>query len=597
MMAPAQPTVDGFLVFLPAGMPQRVRGWPEYQTIGDDAVWFHGYLADPAPLRRELTLGQSASFAQIVGAGWRSWGAEITQRIAGEYAAVVVTGSRAVLIGDRMGLRPLYVASGTESAVVSTDLAVLARETGAWRDLDEDYLADMFATGMHLGGRTPYRSIRRLRIGEHATWQAGRLRVAGGWQPPSQPLAGTFGEHQELLRATVDAAVAGALPAEGAQAVELSGGLDTSTVLAVAAGRGPTHALSFVHPGHPGSDETPWMRAALATTAAQWHPIDASQRGTFADGPELGIFLPAPSRRILNWASNAAEESIARELGVSAILTGEGGDAVFFAGLLPWYLADLLRTGRLTELRRESIRWGSDGPLRRSAAFWTRQGAFGGLRQWRAGRTLTLEPPGALAESAPWLHPAYLRSHRLQDRTTRTTGLRARSVHGQAVVENIVRCVEFARSRYLFPCAGVEWRYPLLAPSMVDLALSTPWRIAADPRIDRAVQRYAFNGLVSETILRRRSKSVSDEAILHGFERHPRWRDYLGDSPHVVARGYVDPQAWRAALGSVGRVRRLPQFYSAIQVEVWLRHLQYAGAPALLTDSRAGPISTLRTNT
>lgn len=123
--------------------------------------------------------------------------------------------------------------------MVSTDLGLLARETGAWREVDEEYIADVLATGLHLGSRTPYRAIRRLGLGEYATWQAGRLTVGGGW------VSAHHTNHRDCARARRIAAVSGhrrcgrILPIaceDGAVVVELSGGLDTSTVLGVAAG-------------------------------------------------------------------------------------------------------------------------------------------------------------------------------------------------------------------------------------------------------------------------------------------------------------------------------------------------------------------------
>jgi asparagine synthase (glutamine-hydrolysing) len=211
-----------------------------------------------------------------------------------------------------------------------------------------------------------------------------------------------------------------------------------------------------------------------------------------------------------------------------------------------------------------------------------RRAALDGLRRWQRGQTLTLEKPGHFLASAPWLNQAYVDSHRLADRTQFTTAIRARSVHVQAVLENVLRCAEFARSRRVFSSGGVDVRHPLLAPALVDLAIRTPWRIAVDPKIDRAVQRYAFAGTVSDTVLRRRSKTIADEAILRGFERRPGWREYLCEDPLVVQRGYVDAHGWNSALRAVGRIGGVTQLYAAIQIEVWLRHLRHAGQPSLL---------------
>lgn len=581
-MKPEPPPLHGFLVVLPSDAA-TARGWPEAEGAGQAAVWFHGYLAHPARLRAQLGLDSGASEGRIVSAAWRRWRADVTERVVGEYAAVIATGSDAVVVGDRMGLRPCYIANASAGTVVSTDLGVLARETGAWRDPDEQYLADLLAAGIHLGTRTPYRDIRRLGMGETATWSSNRLTVSGGWRPTATPILGTAREHEELLRATVQDAVAGAMPARGGAAVELSGGLDTSTVLAVAARQAPVHALSFVHPGSPGSDETEWIEAALQSTPAQWYPIDATEHEIFAAGPDFGRFLAAPSRRILNWSSSEAEDAVATRLGASTVLTGEGGDAVFLAGLLPWYLADLLRTGRWVRLRKELRAWGVRSDVRRSATFWLRRAAIDGLVRWRERRTLTLHPPRPLSVTAPWLAPEYVGALGLEGRTDRTTSLRVPSVHGQAVLENVVRCAEFARSRQVIPSGTAQVRHPLLAPALVDLALRTPWQVAADPRIDRAVQRYAFAGLVSDTVLRRRSKTIADEAVVNGYRRHPRWQEYLCDSPLVVGRGYVDADGWRNALQSLGRGGGVAQLYSAIQVEVWLRHVNHAGPPVLLS--------------
>ena len=594
-MTRSRPTIDGFLLSLQPGVPARVRGWPRPVEVGESAVWFHGYLADPSSLRTDLKLDHAASFATIVEAGWRRWRADVTERILGEFAAVLVTGPVAVVLGDRMGLRPLYWSPHADGIAVSTDLGVLVRETAAWRRLDEEYLADLFGAGQHLGGRTPYRDVMRLQAGEFAVWEAGRLRVRGGWRPRESPVAGSFDEHQDLLRTTVRRVVSQAKPPDGTAAVELSGGLDSSTLLAVLCGLAPVHALSFVYPGNPQSDETPWIRAALTATPASWHPIDASQHGYFTAGPELGIFVPAPSRRILNWALRAAEDAAAAAVGATAVLTGEGGDAVFLAGLLPWYLADLLRTGRLKRLVRESNSWTAHTGVRRPSTFWIRRAGIDGWRWWRSGQSLTIDPPKPIGVLAPWLERAYVADNALGSRARTTTGIRAQSVHGQAVLENILRSADSVRSIRLSASGGPEFRHPFLAPPLVDLALITPWRVGVDPRIDRAVQRYAFRGMVGETTLRRRSKPNVDEAIFRGFERNPIWREYLLDSPEIVKRGYADAREWTTAVGraTVGQTGGVPQFHTAIQIEVWLRHLRHVGAPDLLAATTVDTVDTV----
>ncbi len=52
-----------------------------------------------------------------------------------------------------------------------------------------------------------------------------------------------------------------------------------------------------------------------------------------------------------------------------------------------------------------------------------------------------------------------------------------------------------------------------------------------------------------------------------------------------MERGYADTGAWTDALRATGRIGAVAQFYTAIQIEIWLRHLHHAGAPALLTGA------------
>jgi asparagine synthase (glutamine-hydrolysing) len=590
MSVDSTPHVRGFLVVVCPGASRPVRAWPDPVITDGLRVCFFGYLAEPAVLRHSLRLGKDAGYPAIVGAAWRRWRGDIAERVLGEFAAVVVDGSEVAVLADRMGLRPVYWWAGHEAVVVSTDLAVLARETKASGTLDEEYLADLFGAGWHLGARTPYRNIRRLQAGEHALWRSGRLCVLGGWRPPEPDPAGTLDEHQERLRATVQRVVLGALP-QGPVAVQLSGGLDSSTLLATVPRTTPVHALSFVFPGAPSSDETSWIRAALEHNPVPWHPIDATKHGHFTAGPEFDTFFAAPTHAALTWAKDDAQSAVAGAAGATAILTGQGGDAVFLGGLLPWYLADLLRTGRLKRLVAEAARWAEAADQPRPATFWLHRAGFDAWRCWRNAQALSLLPIQPLPRSAPWLEPAYIAELRLQGRDGAAGPIRGPSVHSQGIVEGIVRTAEAVRSNYAFAAGHIELRHPFLAPPLVDVALATPWRVGVDPRIDRAVQRAAFRGIVADATLRRRSKRGFDEAIFRGLERNPAWIDFLLDRPQIVSRGYAHRDRWAAAVGhaTVGQVASIRHFKIAVQIEIWLRQLGRVGNAQMLTGALHHP--------
>jgi asparagine synthase (glutamine-hydrolysing) len=579
--------VNGFLLRVRPSAPQPLLAWPDPVQADGLQVWFRGYLARPQELGISLAVKRGACAAEVAAAAWRRWRTGIADQLQGEFAAVVVDGLDVAVLGDRMGLRPIYWCAARDEIVVSTDLEVLARETGSWAALDEEYLADLFASGRHLGARTPYRDVRRLRAGECALWRAGDLRVWGGWRPREPEAGGTLDDHCERLRSIVQQVVRDALP-NGPVGVSLSGGLDSSTVLAAVPRTVPACALSFVFPGIESSDESAWIRAALEAHPIPSRCIDGVEQGHFSAGPEFGVFFGAPSPVSFAWALVEAESAAAREAGVEAILTGEGGDAVFLGGVLPWYLADLLRTGGLARLRTEVSRWADCADPPRVATYWLHRAALGGWWSWRTGKALSLSPTPSVSRLAPWLAADFIADRRLEGRQAGAGPIRAASVHSQSLVDAILECCETIRSNEALASREIESRHPLLAPPLVDLALETPWAVGVDPRIDRAVQRYAFQGIVSPAVLRRRSKGHPEEAILRGLERNPAWVDFLMAQPHIVERGYADPRRWTEAVmkARVGNVASIRHFGAAVQVEVWLRHLHRVGASRLLTGPR-----------
>jgi len=224
--------------------------------------------------------------------------------------------------------------------------------------------------------------------------------------------------------------------------------------------------------------------------------------------------------------------------------------------------------------------------------FWLHRAAFDARRSWRSERALSLTPIQPLLRSAPWLEPTYIEEQRLQGREAAAGPVHAASVHSQGVVQGIVASSETVRNNEALTSRQIDVRHPFLAPPLVDLALATPWSVGVDPRIDRVVQRYAFRGIVADTTLRRRSKNHPEEAILRGLERNPAWVDFLLNQPQIVSRGYANSNRWAAAVrqATVGHVASIRHFGTAVQIEIWLRHLGRVGSPQVLTGALHRPV-------
>ena len=220
--------------------------------------------------------------------------------------------------------------------------------------------------------RTFVKGVRWVEPGTALWIDAGGCQQWRWWDPERDLVTdlGSLEAHAEALRAALDAAVAGALRTSGRLGAAVSGGLDSTSVLAtaarVAANQTITSWTSRPPLGWRGRDK-PWRDPdefpLVAELAARYPNIDA--RSYFVDGRrlfehdrnlwELGA---GPGRNSCNsqWIYGIKQEAAAS--GVTLLFSGARGNGAFSADGPRWLLA-LARRGALIELGREVEAWAS----------------------------------------------------------------------------------------------------------------------------------------------------------------------------------------------------------------------------------------------
>ena len=216
--------------------------------------------------------------------------------------------------------------------------------------LDEEYFADYLATGYNATARTPFRAVKRLLPGSTLEISCSGLRCHRTWDLANttplrhkNPL-----DYQEKFRELLADGVKASMGQSGATWIALSGGLDSSTVAATAA-RIPearVGAYSLIVPACPEVNEERWMRSVIEYTGLKWFPIDVETALPFSELPDRQ--LDEPSAAVIDCAMSRRIRELFSEHGVSTLLTGDGGDAIFaaHAGPIPTHLADPLFEGR-----------------------------------------------------------------------------------------------------------------------------------------------------------------------------------------------------------------------------------------------------------
>jgi asparagine synthase (glutamine-hydrolysing) len=349
---------------------------------------------------------------------------------------------------------------------------------------------------------------------------------------------------------------------------EISGGLDSAIVsgtLARGLGDRAKAWLNYATPDSSG-DERHYAQAVADRFGLTL---------TVASKPELALDLEAleatqdTPRPSFNAFDPHYDQDVAhrcRQLGAQALITGQGGDAVFFQSPTPWVFADHLHRRGLgaftTGLLPQTARW-----TRRSA--WSIAGTA--LRDRLGGDGPPLAPPAPdfLAEPLRQLQPPPGHPW-LEDVEAAPP---AKRLH----IRNIAYCLIFHGASRRGRAA--QLLHPLLTQPVIETCLQIPVDILVRGGRDRALARAAFADRAPAAVLQRHSKGEVSAYYGRTVSRAlPGLRAYLLDG-ELTAHGLLDPSrldawltpetlAWRGGWG---------QLMTVVALEGWSRRWRSPG--------------------
>lgn len=270
--------------------------------------------------------GRPSSAAEVLGA-WRSRGDALLDSLSGEFAIAGRVSGKTFVTRDALGTRPMYVGDLPAGCIgFSTSLFALLY-AGARPEIDLDSVARGLVLGYPISPGTALTSVRQLGPGE--LWELAPKRATRRWFVPCERLATrrTLAAATRLVDRAVTAAVEDAIPGGARVAAFLSGGIDSSIVLARLHESGtPVEAYTLYFGDHlPG--EMRYARVVAQHLGVRHHTLEIDTR-RFCDGIE-----PAVERLedVLSEAIAVPNFLLAREAAKNAdvLFTGEGGDQSF----------------------------------------------------------------------------------------------------------------------------------------------------------------------------------------------------------------------------------------------------------------------------
>jgi asparagine synthase (glutamine-hydrolysing) len=536
-------------------------------------LYFDGYVSNLSEIAAQLNLpdkpGNQRATMGIISAACQKWGAAVSQNLTGEYALVFVDklSQTAILAHDELGLRNLFYHVADEQISISFFI-----EDHPKSKHPDGFNIEYFSEYLYFSDirthNTPYKNLVRLLPGQSAIWGNGSVQTQDCWTLDSvEVMQGrTTEDYAEELKCLLAEAVTLTLPASGKTWCELSGGLDSSTVLALAH-RCPganIEAISYTYPQSEQADERDWIKLMLDACPVPAYMLDGDARLSFSELPTER--RGEPSNGMIHAARDRAYAEMLIEHKVDTVLTGMGGDDVLFGYMpRPYFLADLAKRGALPELLSSLKGWSQTAYPSRSGFYWLWRGA---LQPLFGDPYLDARPNCPL----PWL--------------TKKVGSLAIETRNQ-MRSAAPDCGSIAQNRYL---GGVltgarvvsnwllprrmpaEIRNPLMHRPLVAFMCGLPQSEQTDGRQTRLLQRRALAGILPDAVLHRKTKPIFDQAVFRGLERSEHWFQTSGMLETLVDHGLIDTAQWRdsVARARLGFVASYRHFLAMATLEAWL---------------------------
>jgi asparagine synthase (glutamine-hydrolysing) len=328
---------------------------PMLSANGRYVVAFNGEIYNAHNIRPDLEKQgirfRGHSDTEVLVESIAAWGIEKTLgRIAGMFAIALWDRHQRqlTLVRDRLGKKPLYWGWNRGILFFGSQPKSFARHPDWQGELDRDSLAAYVRFGYVPAPRSIYRGIRKLEPGHFVTirpngtgentcyWNARTVAVAG----LRQPFSGTDTEAIDGLEGLLAAAVRDRMVADVSLGAFLSGGIDSSVVVALMQAQSTTPIQTFsIGFAESTYDEAPYAKAVAAHLGTDHHELYVQPRHALDLIPDLPDWYDEPFADSSQLPTYLVCEMTRQHVTVS--LSGDGGDELFAGYGRYAYLRDL----------------------------------------------------------------------------------------------------------------------------------------------------------------------------------------------------------------------------------------------------------------
>ena len=544
-----------------------VAGGQQPFASEDNAVQLvaNGEIYNHAELREDLIARghrfRSRADVEVIVHGYEEFGVAVLDRLRGMFAFALWDGSNRRLFAarDRAGEKPLYYAQTPERLLFASEIKALLVRPDVSREVNLEALDQFLTYEYVLTPRTMFASVRTVPPAHYLLYQHGAVKVERYWDVASVSVRDwTDDEAAEALRESLGRAVSGQMMSDVPLGAFLSGGIDSSAIVAMmtdgtggaaAAATGPvnTFSMGFEAASY---NELPYAREVA--TRFETHHREGMVNPDLSDLFErLVTHFDQPFADVSLFPTYLVSQ-LAREH-VTVALSGDGGDELF--GGYDTYAAEAIarRVAMVVPDAAMGLVAGLTAMLPPSEK---KKGLVNRLRRFSLGmataprsiaqyRWMTFLDIGAKKRLyTPTLQTALVDSDvyapiRRQLRGAHTDDLLNRQLYTDLQVylaDDILVKVD-----RMSMATSLETRAPFLDVDVMELAFSMPGHLKIRSGERKYVLKRAMKGLLPESVLTRGKEGFS--IPMKSWLRHewaPMMQDLLGPD-RVGRRGWLEP--------------------------------------------------------
>jgi asparagine synthase (glutamine-hydrolysing) len=553
-------------------------------------ITWDGRLDNRADLISELrdSLTVNSTDVAIVAVAYEKWGANCMGKLIGDWALSIWNPiNRSLLLAkDPIGTRHLYYSIENNQVTWSTILDPLVRFAGRTFALNEEYIAGWLATLFPAAHLTPYAGVDSVPPSSCVVLRPGKHIVSKNWDfdPEKKIRYRTDAEYEEHFRTVFAKAVQRRLRSDRPVLAELSGGMDSSSIVCMAdivIARGASEipcldTVTWYDDSNPN-----WGERAYFTKVEEkrgrtgWHIDAGSLRDvgsprSFSSDFQIDHFVatPVPNTRPSELFKQQGAYMLLQ--GHRVTLSGIGGGEVTGDGVptpTP-ELQNLLAKARFFTLAHQLKLWAAKMRKRRLPLLWEAIRQFSPLA--------LLDVPDYVNAAAPWFCPQFVRRNRA---ALRDYPSRVKLFGPLPSFQHNLRTLD--ADRKLLAWHGLqremlhEARYPYFDRDFLEFMYAIPREQIVRVGQRRSLMKRALLGIVPDEVLNRRRKETVPQEASNTIS--PEWPSLLDIGDHVVSSSVriVDINRFLEALQKARQNEVVPTciLSRTITLESWLRHL------------------------